>query len=346
LNGGVLIGAQVAAALLARRGADILLVIGAAAGAAAVLFLGAVLPPTTVWLRLAGLVVLGTACGVTNTAVFHSITGAFEHDRAATVNLAGIFLGLGCLLTTLLIATTFYIYTASSVMVLVAVIPGLFAIWFGRHRVKLRPLVLPASGAEALRGYRSPAAVLFALVLFFQFGNEWSIAGWLPIFLVQRLGISPASALWLLALYWLCLMAGRIGAQAILPRFGHGRLLMGSVISAMFGCLVLTTTNNHFGAITGIVLTGGGFAMILPLLAEKIGHRFPYYHPGLFNSIFSIAFSGGLLANASLGYFAERFGIQVVMGLPLVGTIMVFVLVLLIWLAAKLSAPPPGLSPA
>ena len=34
--------------------------------------------------------------------------------------------------------------------------------------------------------FRSPGAVLFALLLFIQFGNEWSIAGWLPLFLIRR----------------------------------------------------------------------------------------------------------------------------------------------------------------
>ena len=38
-------------------------------------------------------------------------------------------------------------------------------------------------------------AVLFALLLFFQFGNEWSIAGWLPLFLIRRVGLSPKAAL-------------------------------------------------------------------------------------------------------------------------------------------------------
>ena len=56
---------------------------------------------------------------------------------------------------------------------------------------------------QAFADFRSLAAVLFALLLFVQFGNEWAIAGWLPLFLIQRLGISPESSLMLLAAYGL-----------------------------------------------------------------------------------------------------------------------------------------------
>ena len=106
----------------------------------------------------------------------------------------------------------------------------------------------------------------------------------------------------------------------------------------MFACVVLFSTNNLFGATVGVLLAGGGFSVILPLVMEKIGDRFPYYHPGFFNGIFSIALSGGLLAPASLGLFAHFFGTGVVMGLPLAGSIMVFILVMLILLEARLSA--------
>jgi len=106
----------------------------------------------------------------------------------------------------------------------------------------------------------------------------------------------------------------------------------------MFGCLILAFTNNLFGAVTGVLLCGGAFSMIIPLAVERIGDRFPYFRIGMFNGIFSIALVGGGLAPASLGLFAYLFGINVVMILPAVGSVMVLVLVLLIFLEAHLHA--------
>ncbi len=168
-----------------------------------------------------------------------------------------------------------------------------------------------------LRDFRNPGAVLFSLLLFFQFGNEWSMAGWLPLFLIRRLGISPKDSLLLLALYWASLLVGRIISQFILKRVNRALLLIGSIVSALLGMIVLASTNNLFGALMGILFVGAGFASIYPLVVEKIAHRFPYYHPGFYNGLFSLAMTGGFLAPWLLGYFAEAWGIQAVMILPL-----------------------------
>jgi fucose permease len=175
------------------------------------------------------------------------------------------------------------------------------------------------------------------LVLFFQFGNEWSMAGWLPLFLIRRLGISPPTSLLMLALFWAALLVGRIASQVFLKKMNHGLLMLGSILSALLGTIVLASTNNGFGAVMGILFVGAGFASIYPLVVEKIANRFPYYHPGFYNGIFSLGITGGLLAPWMLGYMAQAWGIRAVMIVPMLGTIMVFVLVLSIMLEAKLS---------
>jgi hypothetical protein len=85
-------------------------------------------------------------------------------------------------------------------------------------------------------------------------------------------------------------------------------------------------------------MVGAGFASIYPLVVERIGARFPYYHPGVFNGLFSIAVTGGLLAPASLGYIAEFIGIGVIMLAPLAGSMAVLVLLVVIWIEARLSS--------
>jgi hypothetical protein len=133
------------------------------------------------------------------------------------------------------------------------------------------------------------------------------------------------------------LMGGRMAAVQILRQVSHARLLLASVAAALFGCLVLYFTDNGFGAATGVMFVGGGYASIYPLVAEAIGRRFPYYHPGFFNGIFSLALVGGLLAPATLGYAASALGVGVVVGIPLVGTCLVMILLPLIWLEAKVT---------
>ena len=336
MSAGVIVSTEAAGRLLLRRGTGFLLVTGCALACAALLSL-ALLPASApaLW-RVGGLLAIGFATGLLNTAVFHAISPAYDRDAAATANVGGISFGMGCLVVTLLVAGTFYAYTVTSILVFIAVIPGFFAIWYARSSFPPPAFQAQPTMVQLFRDLRSPAAILLALLLFFQFGNEWSIAGWLPIFLIRRLGISPRLSVGLLAIYWLALIVGRLAAVALLPRIRHGRFLLTSAGAAVFGCLILLGTNNTFGAVTGVLLVGCGFATIYPLIAERIGSEFPHFQPGFFNGIFSLALTGAMLAPWTLGYAADQWGVGVVMALPLTGTCMVFVLVLLIWLEAKI----------
>jgi len=324
--------------LLEWRGLSFLLQFASALSCAALAYLALVSPPASEWWRVAGLLVLGTAAGLLNLGLFHAISPAYQRDAAGTANRGGIWFGLGCLAATLLVAGTFYVYTVPSIVLFMAVVPGVYAGLYVRSAYASAPEGVQPTFRQAVADFRSPGAVMFALLLFFQFGNEWSIAGWLPLFLIRRVGLSPSAALWTLALYWLFLMLGRLIAVAVLPRVRHGRLLLGSALAALFGCLVLFVTDNAFGAATGVAFVGGGYASIYPLVAEAIGRRFPYYHPGFFSGIFSLALVGGLLAPATLGYAASALdNVGVVIGIPLLGTCMVVALLLLIWLESKVT---------
>lgn len=339
LNAGLLISVPLAQRMLRSGNLRATLAFSAGLAAASFFYLSTAGPPLHDWWRMAGIVCIGLSGGILNAGLFRAISPLYRRDPAATVNLSGLSFGIGSLVATLLVAGAFYIYTTGAILFFLGVFPSFVCAHYARTHFPTDPRH-PESAPlrQAIYDFQSPAAVLFALLLFFQFGNEWAIAGWLPLFLVQRLGISPATSLMLLAFYWLALLTGRILAQALLPRINHGKLLAGSVVSAIFGCLILSLTNNLFGAAAACLMVGAGFASIYPLVVERIGARFPYYHPGVFNGLFSIAVTGGLLAPASLGYIAEFIGIGVIMLAPLAGSMAVLVLLVVIWIEARLSS--------
>jgi len=334
---GVIAANQVSAAILRRKSLRFLLVFACALGCAGLLSLALATPPAHWLWRTPGLAALGLSVGLLNAGLFQMIATCYSHEPARVAATGGIYYGLGCLAVTLLVAGTFYAYTVPVILVLMALAPALFAWLYARTEVAAEAEVAHADVRQVFRDFRSLGAVLFALLLFFQFGNEWSIAGWLPLFLVRRLGMSPPASLWLLALFWIALLVGRVAAVAILPKVRHSRLLGASVLAALFGCLLLWSTNNQFGAGTGVLLLGAGFASIYPLVAEKIGRRFSYFHPVFFSGIFSFALFGGLIAPATLGYAAAIWGIGIVVAIPLLGTCMVSALLFLIWLEAKVT---------
>ena len=342
MNLGLLASVRLAIWLLPRQGIARVLALACGLAVSGVMILAIAAPPVSVWLHVFAFLWLGMGAGLLNTGTFHAISPMFRHNPAATVNLSGTFFGLGCLTTTLLIAGTFNIYTVPSMLLLFALIPFYFAVVFGRSTFAPSTIApdahpLPRLSRETRTDLRNPATILFSLLLFFQFGNEWSIAGWLTLFLIQRLGLSPTTSLLVLSLYWFALLFGRIVAQMMLPRFRHGMLLLGNVLAAMFGCLLLAFTNNLFGAAVGVLLVGSGFAIIYPLIVERIGARFPTYHPGFFNGVFSVALTGGMLAPCALGFLAHAYGIQIVMALPVLGTCAVFLCLTAIWVEGRLA---------
>jgi fucose permease len=279
---------------------------------------------------------VGCAAGILHAAVFNAVSPMYRHDPLATVNLAGILFGSGCLLEALAISFGYFAYTAPTIQVWIAAVPALFGWMYWRTRFDDIAAPPKPPAGTALSALRNPGAVLLSLLLFFQLGNEWGVAGWLALFLIQSLGISPATTLGMLALYWFALILGRVAAQWLLPRVRHARLLSGSVVASLFGCLILTATKNEFGAVTGVLFVGLAYGPIYPLVVEKIGRRFPAYHPGFNNGIFSVALAGGMLTPCLMGLSAKFWGLKTVMLFPLVGSAMVFLLLFLIWLEARL----------
>lgn len=334
---GVVAANQLFRNLIPARGLNRSLVAACAVACVALAGLSFVSPPASATWRLLGWTAIGTSAGLLNAALFQAIRPVYQQDPASTLTTGGIYFGLGCLASALLVAGTFYLYSVGNILLMSSAIPAAFAILYWRYALPI-PLREPEPPMrEAMGDFLNPGAIMFALLLFFQSGNEWAVAGWLPIFLIRRLGVSPATAIWMLAIYWLALLAGRIVTVFLLRAMRHTRLLFGSAGAALAGCLLLVFTDNKLGAVTGILLAGGGFAAIYPLVSEKIGHRFPYYHPGIFHSIFSLALAGGMLAPWMVGLLADSAGLWVVMGLPVLGTVMVVILLLLIWLENKVT---------
>lgn len=344
-NGGLFLTNRLAERLLLRVGIRWCLIFACAASCAALLELAWFSPPYGAAWRMLGLFVLGGGAGLLHSAIFQAIAPIYRHDRAATVNIAGIFFGLGCLAMALMVAGTYYVYSVPTILALTSVIPGLFAVAYHRT-VCDTPVIRTPQTADLLADFKSPMAIQFGILLLLQFANEWSIAGWLALFVTQRLGINPSTSLFYLALYWVALLVGRIAAQRVMSATGHGKILFVGAGAAFLGCAILSLTDNRFGMISGILFLGIGFAPVYPLIVEQIGDRFPYYDPVFFHGIFSLAFTGALLAPAGLGYLADYLGVKWIMIAPLVGSAVVFFVLLILMIERRLArngSKPPTL---
>jgi len=296
-------------------------------------------PPAETWYQALALVVAGLAAGIVNTAVLEGVSASYESNPASITLAGGIFFGAGSVLAALTMTQALEMALGESgptrLMLITALLPAAAALSFLRLRMA-RTEVTEVTVDQSVRDLSSALAIMFALLLFFQFANEWLFAAWLPVFLIDRMGMSPSSAVSLLAVYWTALTVGRIVAARLLPLVRHGRMLGLSAFFALFGCSLIAF-GSSVGVVVGLLLTGGGFSAIYPLAAERIASRFSYYHPGYFNGIFTFALMGGILSPFALGHVAMASGLSAVPVAAMIGSCAVFALVLLIWLGHKVS---------
>src|SRR5579864_2667029 len=125
LNLGFLLSVAAGQRLLARKGLKFTLILANALASGSFLFLAFYSPPLAAGWRLGGVLWLGTSAGLLNACMFLAISSLYERDRATTVNLASLLFGLGCVLTALLVAGTYYVYTVPAILVLLAALPAL-----------------------------------------------------------------------------------------------------------------------------------------------------------------------------------------------------------------------------
>jgi fucose permease len=344
LNAGYLTASAIARRNTAHVRARRMAALSCAAAVAGLVGLSFLAPPAWTGWRIALLALIGAAAGGLATALFYLSESFFVKTPAVAANIGGLFFGCGCLTATIMTEATYFAGSVQLETAALALLPLFFFFIYLRGdkpwellQMQQREEVRRKSEGtrDTLKDLRSIATVLFSLLLFFQFGNEWSLAGWLPLYLVHRLGTNPAWAVGGLTLYFMALMVGRLVARSLLPRVNHRRLLLSSVTLAMAGYLILSFAATFPVALAAVVLIGAGFAPIYPLIAEQLDDRFSY-HPGFYSGAIAIAVSGATSVPWLLGYVDEYLGMQAVMLIPALGSCMVLLLASLMMFEAHL----------
>ncbi|HEY7209784.1 MAG TPA: MFS transporter [Bryobacteraceae bacterium] len=344
VNAGYVIAAALAERLLRRISTRVLAMSACTTALASLAWLAFAAPPAGSHWRLAALLLMGLAAGALGSALLYGCEAAFEKNPLGSAFRAGTLFGAGCLLATVTIGATYFLGSPQIEMILLAVVPLVFLLLFAKTSVQSAASARTVEQDrlhETLRDLRSIATLLFSLLVFFQFGNEWAVAGWLPLFLIHRLGSNPALSIGVLAAYFVALMLGRIAAYKLLPHVHHRRFLIASITVAICGFTLLELAGSLLTATVSVVVIALGFAAIYPLISDWLDHRFSY-HPGFYNGAISIAVTGAMSVPWLLGFVAAWFGMGYLMLLPALGSVLVLVLVLLLMFEAHLMRDTPA----
>lgn len=284
------------------------------------------------------LVGLGLGGGALNGAVNALVNDISPARRGAALNRLGIFFGVGALVTPFLVG-------ALRERVGQEMIVYLFALF------TLAPLALyltvefpaPKHGGGLPRGelaavLRNPLLYLFAFILFFQSGNEFTIGGWLTTFLAERFRVEAGQAAFVLAGYWAAMMAGRFVCGALASKIKPATLVMASAALALVAVAGLLIAPSQPLAIAAAVSIGLGFAAIFPTTLAQAGESFAQFSGTAFSVIFVVALCGGMTSPWLAGRLAQTHSIKFGLGLALFNCAMILLLQMI---AARARAKKP-----
>ena len=305
---GVIAAHQISAAILARKSLRFLLVCACVLGCARLISLALATPPVGWPWRVPGLAALGLAVGLLNAGLLQTIASCYTREPVRVAVMGGIYYGLGCLAATLLVAGTFYAYTVPMILLLMAVVPALLPAFMRVQPFRRRP-PWPSRPAPSHSRFSQPGRGAVCAAALFPIRQRMVDCRMAAAVADPASGHEPAGCPGHAGSSTGWLLVGRLVARSPFcrraPQPLAARERSGGAIRLHHAVLHQQWIRRRHGR---ALLLGAGYASVYPLVAEAIGRRFPYYHPGFFNGIFSFALVGGLLAPATLGYAASRLG--------------------------------------
>jgi FHS family glucose/mannose:H+ symporter-like MFS transporter len=295
MNGAMLAASLVLGMAMDRFGMKLPLALGPLLVAAALMMVVratafATLLPAVVLLGIGG----GALNGATNTMV------ADLHDdpgrKGAALNLLGVFFGfgalflpfaIGALLTTLSVGR---LLTAAAVLCAAVGAVASMLVFPAPKQTHALPV------AEMPRFLRSPLVLVFAALLFFESGVEFTLGGFISTYLTHDLAVaSVATASWILAGYWASIMASR----AVMSRLAFGRdpykTLPLCALGACMGAVLTALAASTAVAAVGVVVCGWSLAGIYPTALGIAGDRYRSHSGTVFGILFAVALSGGMI---------------------------------------------------
>ena len=152
------------------------------------------------------------------------------------------------------------------------------------------------------------------MLLFFLYsGAEFSLGFWAYSILTEGRGVAPTLAGIVVSGYWGMFTVGRIFSGLYAKHIPVGRIVLGCLVLAVAGSLLLWLNLNPALSLAGIVLTGFAIAPVFPSLVSSTQYRVDRRHAG--NAIgmqMAAAGTGSAGVSALLGVLARRTSVEAI----------------------------------
>lgn len=170
--------------------------------------------------------------------------------------------------------------------------------------------------------------MLFGMALFFLYvGAELSIGLWSNSFLIEKMGLAASVSGYLVALYYGSIMVGRFLSGFVAVRLGNRGLIRLGLVVVSSGLLMMYVTHDIVFLRLGMILMGLGLAPLYPAMMHETPRRFKEdAATRLIGYQVGIAYGGGMIITAGLGFLFNVFDLSIFY--PLVLGVVVLMIIL------------------
>ena len=170
--------------------------------------------------------------------------------------------------------------------------------------------------------------MLFGMALFFLYvGAELSIGLWSNSYLIEKMGLAASVSGYLVALYYASIMVGRFLSGFVAVRLGNRGLIRLGLFIVSGGLLVMFVAEDVMFLRLGMVLMGLGLAPLYPAMMHETPRRFKEdLATRLIGYQVGIAYGGGMIITAGLGFLFNVFDLSIFYPLVLVVVVLMIVL--------------------
>jgi fucose permease len=158
-----------------------------------------------------------------------------------------------------------------------------------------------------------PRVWLSAFLFFVYMGAEVTLGTWSYTFLTESRDIAPRLAgLWMSG-FWGIFTIGRIAAGACASRVGGRALIIGCLIAALAGSLLLSVNFAGFLSLAAVTWAGLAIAPVMPAFLSGTGERVGPRHAGNAIGIQIAAMGAGAAVMPSIaGVIAQRLSLEAI----------------------------------
>lgn len=179
---------------------------------------------------------------------------------------------------------------------------------------------------NAVRVLRYPGVYLFALLLFVEASNEIAVVGWTPSW-VGNIGASPRLAASVLGVLQTALLLGRIIGFPWLKRYPQG-VILGCSVAAFLGSLTMLLSRSVGVMLAGIILIGFAYSVIYPSLLGMARDRYQHFAGTLMGTMMASGTAGSMFGPWLVGYLPHAVPLHTRILVPVIGTVVLFCLLL------------------